>query len=144
MKPQPILIALLCAAFINTVKAVEYTPTTKMGEFLTQFENAYKTGDQEWIQSAVDKDGVIDEAKRLFYGFLSPKKKGQPITNLKVIAAPADYKLPNTLIDIEIESTIPVDSIIQFTKMTGEFETTIKVPIGYRDGKIWFVGIKKK
>jgi hypothetical protein len=37
-----------------------------------------------------------------------------------------------------------VDFIITFTRMLGEVKTTIKVPAGYRNGKIWLVGIKKK
>lgn len=144
MKQKLILIAILYSAFVNMAKSAEYVPTSKMGEFLTQFENAYKAGDREWINSAVDKEGIIEEAKRIFFAFLGPKKEGETITNLKVVAAPEGYKLPNTLVDVEIEPTIPVDSIIHFTRITGEFETNIKVPVGYRDGSIWFVGIKKK
>lgn len=137
-------IAMGCVASFTPVLGADYTPTGKAGEFLRHFEKAYRAGDQEWIQSAVDKAGMIEEAKSVFFGFLGPKKDGEVISNLKIIAAPEDYKLPNSLIDIEIEPTIPVDFIITFMRMTGEFETTIKVPVGYRDGKIWLVGIKKK
>jgi ABC-type molybdate transport system permease subunit len=60
-----------------------------------------------------------------------------------VMAAPRDNTLPNSLIDSDIHPTIPADCILSFARKTGEFDTTIKVPVGYRDGKIWIVGIKK-
>ncbi len=149
MKAIITAIAIICSVSIAPARAAIYTPTAQVGEFLRQFEKAYKAGDQEWIRSAVDKDGVVEEAKAIFFGFLGPKESGESIADLKAIAAPADYKLPdyklpNSLIDTEIDSTIPVDFILIFTRKTGEFETTIKVPVGYREGKIWLVGIKKK
>lgn len=137
-------IAFMCSAVMVPARAAAYIPTAQVGDFLRQFEKAYKAGDQEWIRSAVDKDGVIKEAKEFFFGFLSPKEGGESIADLRVMAAPADYKLSNSLIDEEIDATLPVDFIVIFKRKTGDFETTIKVPAGYRDGKIWLVGIKKK
>lgn len=144
MKSVLAAIALVCAAIISPVQGAVYAPTAKVGEFLRQFEKAYRSGDREWIHSAVDQDGVIEEAKALFFGFLGPKKEGEVISDLKAMAAPEDYKLTNSLLDGEIDSTIPVDFILTFTRRTGEFDTTIKVPVGYRDGNIWLVGIKRK
>lgn len=145
MKAIVTTIALVCSAsVVFPARAAVYTPTAQVGEFLRQFEKAYKAGDQEWIQSAVDDPGVIEEAKAIFFGFLGPKERGEFISDLRVIAATEDYKLPNSLIDAEIAPTIPVDFIVVFTRKTGEFETTIKVPVGYRDGKIRIAGIKKK
>ncbi len=144
MKAIITAIAIICSVSIVPARAAIYTPTAQVGEFLRQFEKAYKAGDQEWIRSAVDKDGVVEEAKAIFFGFLGPKEDGESIADLKAIAAPADYKLPNSLIDTELDSTIPVDFILIFTRKTGDFETTIKVPVGYREGKIWLVGVKKK
>jgi len=144
MKQYLATIGLLCAASISQVRGDVYSPTAKVGEFLRQFEEAYRAGDKEWIQSAVDDAGVIEEAKAIFFGFLAPKEDGEVIFNLKAMAATENYKIPNTLIDEEIEPTIAVDFIISFTRMSGEFETTIKVPAGYKGGTIWLVGIKKK
>lgn len=135
---------LVTAAIIPSVEGAIYVPTPKVGEFLRQFEKAYRSGDQEWIQSAVDKGGVIEEAKAIFFGFLGPKDDGEAIYDLKVIAAPEDYKPPNSLLDTEIDPTIPVDFIITFKRIVGGLETTIKVPAGYRDGMIWLSGIKKR
>jgi len=135
---------LVTAAIIPSVEGAIYVPTPKVGEFLRQFEKAYRSGDQEWIQSAVDKEGVIEEAKAIFFGFLGPKNDGEAIYDLKVIAAPEDYKPPNSLLDTEIDPTIPVDFIITFKRMVGGLETTIKVPVGYRDGMIWLSGVKKR
>jgi len=47
-------------------------------------------------------------------------------------------------LDAKVEPALPVDFIITFKRMTGKFETTIKVPAGYRDGNIWLAGIKEK
>ena len=136
--------AILCSVSSHPVRADVYIPTVQAGEFLRQFEKAYHAGDQEWIRSAVDKDGIVEEARALFYGFLGPVAGGESISDLKIMAAPTDYKLPNSVTDTELESTIPVDFLLVFTRKTGEFDTTIKVPVGYRDGTIWLVGIKRK
>jgi hypothetical protein len=144
MKAIITAIAIMSSVSTAPTWAAIYTPTAQVGEFMRQFEKAYRAGDQEWIRSAVDKDGIAEEVKATFFGFLGPKEGGESIADLKAIAAPADYKLPNSLIDTEIDSTIPVDFILIFTRKTGDFETTIKVPVGYREGKIWLVGIKKK
>jgi hypothetical protein len=144
MKAIIVTIGLLFAASYNPTLAAEYSPSPKIGDFLRQFEKAYRVGDQEWIQSAVDEGGVLEEAKAVFFSFLGPKKEGETISNLTVVAAQDGYDLPNSLIDTEIAPTIPVDFIITFTRMLGEVKTTIKVPAGYRNGKIWLVGIKKK
>ena len=144
MKSIIAIFAVVSAGIIPSAKGAIYSPTPKAGEFLRQFEKAYRSGDLEWIQSAVDKEGIIAEAKDIFFGFLGPKKEGEAISDLRILAAPEGYKLQNSLLDAEIDPTIPVDFIITFTRMTGEVKTTIKVPVGYRDGMIWFAGIKKK
>ncbi len=145
MKATVTTIALMCSvSIVVSARAAVYTPTAQVGTFLRQFEKAYKAGDQEWIQSAVDDPGVIEEAEAIFFAFLGPKERGESISDLRVIAAPEDYELPNSLIDAEIAPTIPIDFIVVFTRKTGEIETIIKVPVGYRDGKIRIAGIKKK
>jgi hypothetical protein len=144
MKSIIAISALVSAAIITSVNGEVYSPTSKAGEFLRQFEKAYSLGDQEWIQSAVDKEGIIEELKPVFFSFLGPKKEGESISELRILAVPEGYKLQNSLLNAEIDPTIPVDFIITFTRTMGEVETTIKVPVGYRDGMIWFAGIKKK
>jgi hypothetical protein len=57
---------------------------------------------------------------------------------------PPDFKVANTLLDYEIESSLPIDFILTFKRTLGGLETTIKVPTGYRDGKIRLAGIWKK
>jgi len=137
-------ILMMCVVIMAPAKGAIYLPTEKAGEFLRQFEKAYNTGDREWIESAIDKEGVIEEAKAVFLGFLGPKDGGETITGLSAIAAPEVYQVSNTLLDVEIEPTIPVDFILTFKRTVGGLETTIKVPVGYRDGKIWISGVKKK
>jgi hypothetical protein len=143
MKTTTWLLALICAAALSPAQGAVYAPTSKVGEFLRQFEKAYREGDQEWLQSAVDKDGMIDEAKAFFLGILMPKEAGETITDLKAVPTPDGYQLPNSLIDIKIAPTIPVDFLITFTRNIGGVETTIKIPAGYRDDKIWFAGVEK-
>jgi|GEM_PF-5821748 len=144
MRPTLLFALLLCMTSIMPTNAETYTPTSKIGEFMSSFERAYRAGDTEWIQTAVDRDGIIEEAKAVYFSFLGPKQGGESISGLAVVAAPRDYKLSNSLLNIEIESTIPVDFIINFQRTLGAWETTVKVPAGYRDGKIWLAGIKKK
>jgi len=144
MRPTLLFALLLCMTSIMPTNAETYTPTSKIGEFMSSFERAYRAGDTEWIQTAVDRDGIIEEAKAVYFSFLGPKQGGESISGLAVVAAPRDYKLSNSLLNIEIESTIPVDFIINFQRTLGAWETTVKVPAGYRDGKIWLAGVKKK
>ena len=133
--------ALLFVAPLSPLSAETYIPTSKIGDFLRTFEKAYRTGDLEWIRSAVDKDGIIEEVKPMYFGLLGPTTdKKIVISDLCAVAAPEKYTLPNSLLDFEIESTIPVDFILTFQRG----ETTIRVPAGYRDGKIRLAGIKKK
>lgn len=122
------------------LKAEDYTPTAHIGEFLKRFEKAYRAGDKEWIRSAVDRAGIIEQARDAYFGLLGPNDNATDISGLSVSAAPEGYILPNSLLDIDIEPTIPVDFILTFKRQ----ETTFRIPAGYRDGKIWLVGIKKK
>ena len=144
MKTTLHMMLLLCILPIVPARGETYSPTDKIGEFIRSFDRAYRAGDLEWIQSAVDKGGIIEEVKAAYLGFLGPKQGGEDISGLTVVAAPANYKLPNSLFDYDIESTIPVDFIITFQRTLGELETTIKVPAGYRDGQIWLTGVKRK
>lgn len=61
--------AIICSFTILPTRAAVYTPTAQVGEFLRQFEKAYTEGDHEWIRSAVDKEGVVEVAKAIFFGF---------------------------------------------------------------------------
>jgi hypothetical protein len=92
----------------------------------------------------VDKGGIIEEARPIYFCFLGPKEGGEVISDLTVKAAPPDYKAPNSLVDAEIDSTIPVDFLITFKRNEGGSETKVTVPAGYREGKIWLAGINKK
>ena len=92
----------------------------------------------------MDPDGIIEEAKAPYFGFLGPKEGGEPITDLAAVAAPDNYQLPNSLLDFAIDPTIPVDFIITFKRNVAGVETTMQVPAGYRDGRIRLVGIRKK
>ena len=92
----------------------------------------------------IDNAGIIKEAKGPCLGLLGPKAGGEAISDLKVVSAPEKYQLSNTLLEFEIEATIPVDFILTFKRSVGDIETTIKVPAGYRDGKIWLAGVKRK
>lgn len=120
-----------------------YTGTGRIGEFLRQFERAYRAGDRAWIESAVDRDGVVADLKPMYLGLLGPKEGGESLSNLAVVPVPANYRLPNSLGDQPLAPTIPVDFLIRFTRTVGQVETTVTVPAGYRDGVIWLVGVKK-
>lgn len=138
------IVAILCADFSVLARGEAYAPTSQVGDFLRQFEKAYRAGDMESILSMIDKAGIIEEAKGPFLGFLGPKAGGEAISDLKVVSAPEKYQLSNTLLKFEIEATLPVDFILTFKRSVGDVETTIKVPAGYRDGKIWLAGVKRK
>ena len=142
MKRAPFsVIAVLLLTSLNPLRAETYSPTSKIGDFLKSFERAYRAGDQEWIQSAVDREGIIEEVKAVYFGLLGPSKdRTVVISNLHAVAAPDGYVLPNSVLDFKIEPTIPVDFILTFQRG----ETTIRVPAGYRDGMIRLAGIKKK
>jgi hypothetical protein len=144
VKSTLLAVALLATALASPSRGESYEPTAHIGEFLRQFATAYQAGDQEWIRSAVDPDGIVDEAKAPYFGFLGPKEGGEPITGLAVVAAPNNYQLPNSLLDFSIEPTIPVDFIITFTRTVAGAETTVRVPAGYRDGMIRLAGVRKK
>ncbi len=144
MKNLLTLAALHGAFLALPVCAEVYAPTVSIGEFLRQFEKAYRAGDSEWIRSAVDQEGIIQEAAGPYFGFLGPKQGGETITHLVAVAAPEHYRLPNTLLDVEIEPTLQVDFILTFSRTVGGLQTDIKVPAGYRAGHIWLAGIKKK
>ncbi len=144
MKRIAFAIQLLWMIMIVPAMGEVYSPTGRIGEFLKAFERAYRAGDSEWIRGAIDKDGVIEDAKPAYLGFLGPKEGGEAIMELAVIAAPHDYQMPNTLLDVKIDPTIPVDCLITFKRVIGGLETSIQVPVGYRDGIIWLAGIKKK
>lgn len=120
--------------------AESYAPTAHIGAFLRAFEKAYRAGDGEWFRSAVDKEGIVAEATAAYFSLLGPTRSPDEITHLSVAAAPENYQPPNSLLDFAVESTIPVDFIITFHRN----ETTIRVPAGYRDGKIWLAGLKRK
>lgn len=143
MKTLPALVALLWSIATNA-PGENYSPTAEVGEFLRKFERAYTSGDSEWILGAVDKEGVHQEAQDLFLSILGPKDGGETISGLAVTAAPADFKVANTLLDYEIEASLPIDFILTFRRTLGGLETTIKVPAGYRNGKIRLAGIRKK
>ena len=136
----------ICSVYASSVHADVYTPTDQVSEFAKQFEKAYRAGDRAWVQSAIDKAGVIEEMKASYYASRGPENGGGNISNFEVIAAPNDFKLPSLPsrhFDFQIEPTIPVKYLMIFTLKTSESETTIRIPIGYRDGKIWIVGIQK-
>ena len=144
MRSVLVIVAIFCSYFSVLARGEAYAPTSRVGEFLRQFEKACRVGDMECIRSMIDRGGVIEEAKGPFFGFLGPKAGGEAISDLKVVSAPEKYVLRNSLLDLEIEAKIPVDFILMFTRTVAELETTIKVPVGYRDGKIWLVGVKRK
>jgi hypothetical protein len=134
------VVMFLASAPLTQLNAETYVPVSAKGNFLRGFEKAYRSGDKEWIRSAVDKDGIVEEARSIYFGLLGPNDSAGAITNLRVMAAPEGYVMPNSLLDFQVAPTIPVDFLLVFERQ----ETTIRVPAGYRDGKIWLVGIKKK
>ncbi len=134
------------SAFASLVHADVYTPTDQVGEFARQFEKAYRAGDRAWVQSAIDKAGVIEEMKASYYASRGPENGGGSLSDFKVTEAPSDFKmpsLPSRHFDFQIKPTIPVKYLMIFTRKTSESEITIRIPIGYRDGQIWIVGIQK-
>lgn len=144
MKSTLLAVTFLSALLASPSRGESYEPTAHIGEFLRQFATAYQAGDQEWIRSAVDPDGIVQEAKAPYFGFLGPKEGGEPITGLAAVAAPDNYQLPNSLLNFAIDPTIPVDFIITFKRNVAGVETTVQVPAGYRDGKIRLAGVRKK
>jgi len=144
MKHALLALTLLATALASPARCANYEPTAQIGEFLRQFATAYQTGDREWIRSAVDPEGVIQEAQGPYFGLLGPKDGGEPIADLAAVAAPEKYQPPNSLLDFAIEPTIPVDFIITFKRTVAGVETTVKVPAGYHDGKIRLAGIRKQ
>ena len=137
-------VALLCFATTTEAAGEEYVSTNRVGEFLRRFEAAYLAGDIECVTSMIDRGGVLEEAKGAFFGLLGPKTGGEAITDLKVVSAPKNYALRNSLLDFEIEPTIPIDFLLTFTRVIADVETKIQVPAGYRDGRIWLAGVKRK
>ncbi len=83
----------LCATMAHPASGGVYSPTSNVGEFLRQFERACNAGDEEWIRSAVDKEGVVAEGEAVFFGIMGPKEGGESISELSVVAA-ADAPLP--------------------------------------------------
>jgi len=130
----------MAVASLAPLHAETYVPVSEVGSFLRGFEKAYRAGDKEWIRSAVDKDGIVEEARSFYFGLLGPNKPGETLSHLRVVAAPEGYVLSNSLLDFQVAPTIPVDFLLVFERQ----ETTIRIPAGYRDGKIWLVGIKRK
>jgi hypothetical protein len=144
MKSSLLAVAFMATLLASPARCANYEPTAQIGEFLRQFAAAYQTGDHEWIRSAVDPEGVIEEAQGPYFGFLGPKDGGEPIADLAAVAAPDNYQLANTLLDFAIEPTIAVDFIITFKRTVAGVETTVRVPAGYRDGKIRLAGVRKQ
>ncbi|MFO0962171.1 MAG: serine hydrolase domain-containing protein [Phycisphaerales bacterium] len=130
------------AESVLAARRSNYAGTARVGEFLAQFERAYRAGDRAWIESAVDRPGAQHPLMPAYLGLLGPKEGGESITNLAVVAAPAGYRLPNSVTQEKLEPSIPVDFLIRFTRMVGQVETTVTVPAGYRDGTIWMAGFK--
>jgi len=120
-----------------------YIGTDRIGEFLRQFERAYRAGDRAWIESAMDSEGMAADLKPLYLGLLGPRQGGEVLSNLVAVPAPTDFRLPNSLSDEPLLPTIPVDFLVRFTRTVGQVETTVTVPAGYRDGVIRLVGAKK-
>lgn len=144
MKSPLLAVTFLSALLVSPGRSEIYEPTAQIGEFLRQFATAYQAGDREWVRSAVDPDGIVEEAEAPYFGFLGPKEGGELITGLSVVAAPDNYQLPNSLLDFAIQPTIPVDFIITFKRNVAGVETTVQVPAGYRDGMIRLAGIRKR
>ncbi len=134
------LLTCLAAASLTPLNAETYVPVSAVGDFLRSFEKAYRSGDKEWIRSAVDRDGIVEEARSIYFGLLGPNEPAGEIKHLRIVAAPEGYALSNSLLDFEVAPTIPVDFLLVFERK----ETTIRIPAGYRDGKIWLVGMRRK
>ena len=142
---------LLCSALTISAHGDVYAPTTSVGQFLKLFEAAYTAGDSEWFHSAVDREGIIDEAKISYFSYLGSEDRSailgatdndRIISNLRVIAAPSDYELSSPINNVE--PTINVDFLIKYTRSIGGGKIGVTIPVGYRDEKIYLVGIKRK